>query len=336
MSIFGFRHRLQEGEGQGGGGGGDGQSVQGGAAEWLKPFGEHAKVFEGIKDPAELATKWTGINTELTNLKTNAPKFDWRKEIAGDDAEAAKLLGRFTDPKAFLKSFNEAQTKIRSGEITFKGLGKDATPEQVTEYRKANGIPLEPKGYFENLPDGLVIGKEDQPIFDRYAKLMHDANASPALMHAFAKQYYADTEADSVALADVNKKDATAATAALKKQWGSDYTANMSAISNMLEGAGKGMKDLFLAGTLANGKSIGNSPELMMLLGELALLKNPLAHVIPSAGEGDMKSLESEIANIKKLMADRQSDYWRGPKSAGLQQRYRDLVSAQGNLRKVS
>src|SRR5688572_13304785 len=108
--------------GAGGGGAGAGAGAGGAApAEWLKPFGEHGKAFESFKEPAELATKWTELNTELTTLKGKAPP-DWRAQIAGDDPEALKALGRFTDPKAFYKSFNEAQTKIRAGELA-KPLG---------------------------------------------------------------------------------------------------------------------------------------------------------------------------------------------------------------------
>ena len=39
--------------------------------------------------------------------------------------------------------------------------------------------------------------------------------------------------------------------------------------------------------------------------------------------------MSDEIASIEKLMGDRSSDYWRGPKANDIQQRYRDLVEAR-------
>ena len=331
--MFGFRHRLQEGEGGQGGGGGQQQQQQqqGAPAEWLKPFGEHAKAFEGIKDPAELATKWGELNTEVTSLKGKT--FDWRKEVGGEDPEAQKLLARYTDPKAFFKAHTEAVGKIRSGELAKPLDMKTATPEQVKEWRTANGIPAEVKGYFENLPQGLVIGKTDQGAFDRYGKIWHDFNIPPAAAHAMAKAYYEDQEAVAKAERKLDDDARLKVTGELRTLWGKDYDANEAITSSWLDGLGKEGKAMFMDAILPNGERLWNNRAFREFVAKTARENNPIAHVIPGGGEGDMKSIETELTDIKKLMSDKNSKYWKGPESAKLQARYRDLISAQSAVK---
>lgn len=42
--------------------------------------------------------------------------------------------------------------------------------------------------------------------------------------------------------------------------------------------------------------------------------------------------IDGELACIEKLMADRCSDYWRGSRAEGIQQRYRDLTNERAAL----
>lgn len=331
--MFTFRPRLQEAavDNGGGGAGGNGAAQP---AEWLKPFGEHAKVFEGIKDPADLATKWGALNTELTTIKADATKaFDWRKVAAGNDAKLAEQLGRITDLGALGKSWFDAQGKIRSGELA-KPLAKDAKPEEVAAWRQANGIPAEPKGYLEKLPNGLVIGEDDKPFMDAYAKIFHDNNVSPAGAHALIAAYYDGVAKMNTEATRVDEADRQKAIGELRTVWGNDYDSNMSILDNWLDGMGAEAKELFKDATLGNGTRLFNSPKAVEFLAGVARAQNPLAHLIPGNSEGGMKNLESELASIEALMADQRSKYWKGPEAAGLQQRYLKLTEAKLALKK--
>ena len=53
---------------------------------------------------------------------------------------------------------------------------------------------------------------------------------------------------------------------------------------------------------------------------------------MPTGSGNAGKSVQDEIASIEKLMGDRSSDYWRGPKAAEIQQRYRSLIDARDDL----
>ncbi len=127
--------------------------------DWKTTFaGDNAdtlKSLESYKTPQDFLTAFQSTSTELSTLKS-APAFDWRKQVSGGDEAAAKLLERYTTADAFGKAHLEAVKKISAGEFA-KPLPKDAKPEQVTEWRKANGIPEKPEDYFEKLPNGRVI-----------------------------------------------------------------------------------------------------------------------------------------------------------------------------------
>jgi hypothetical protein len=297
-------------------------------AEWLKPFGEHGKAFESFKEPAELATKWTELNTELTALKGKQTE-DWRK-LLGDDEAVQKDAARYTDPKAYAKAKLEAAAKIRSGELA-KPLAKDAKPEEVKAWREANGIPADQKEYWANMPDGIVIGKDDQPFFDTYGAIFHKHNASPALAHEIAKTYYEQEAVIAKEDAKLDQADHQKAISALRNEMGPDYDTNKAIYDNWLESFGEG-KDLFKDAILADGTRLRNSPAHMKVLMGIARQMNPAAHLLPAGGEGNMKNIDTEIADIKKLMGDPRSDYYKGPKSAAIQKRYKELITAREAL----
>jgi hypothetical protein len=341
------RYPLMEAAGDAGAGAGGAAAGAGAAgaaagagaapAEWLKPFGDGAKAFESFKEPTELVTKWTELNTELTTLKAKPATYDWRAEAAKVDGKPdesiAKALGRYNDLPSVAKALVEAQKKISSGELA-KPLAKDAKPEEVKAWREANGIPAEVKGYWEKLPDGIVIGKDDQPIFDAYGKIWHEHNVPPSAAHAMAKMYYENLAQAQAAERAVDEQDKQKAIVSLRNEMGPDYDTNTKILNHWLDGMPETLKGLFKDATLGDGTRLFNNTDaLKFLMGEARKI-NPVAHLLPANGEGDMKSVEGELASIKKMMGVKNSDYWKGPKSAGIQKRYQELLMMADQLKK--
>jgi len=44
-------------------------------------------------------------------------------------------------------------------------------------------------------------------------------------------------------------------------------------------------------------------------------------------------AIQSELADLNKMMADKDSDYWKGPKSEKLQARWRELFEANERMK---
>lgn len=302
------------------------------AGEWKAQFGtENVAALESFKTPADFYKSYTDTSTQLKTLQGKA-SFDWRKEVSGEDADVQKLVERYTDPKAFGKSYLEASRKIRSGELA-RPLPKDATEEQVKEWRTANGIPEKAEGYFEKLPDGLVIGKDDQPMFNEVATELHKLGAKPEVVHALAKWYYGLAEKEGAKVEDADKTQSREAVDKLREEWGNDYRANMGQVGSLLDGLGKDLKAQFMDATLPDGRRLFNSPDVIKWMAGLARELNPAGVLIPNAGEGSMQSIDTELAKLKGLMANSGSEYWKGPSAEKNQARYRQLIEAQSKLK---
>lgn len=257
---------------------------------------------------------------------------NWRNLGAGDDSKKLARLERFTDPVKAFDALIEAQNKIRSGELA-KPLPANATEQERAEWRQANGIPEKPEGYFDKLPDGLVIGKDDQPLFTEFAKVMHDQNVSPAAVQQVVKWYYDLQDKQMSATEQADKQHSREAVDKLREQWGNDYRANMGQVSSLLDGLGGDMKNQFMDATLPDGRRLFNSPEFVTWMAGLAREINPAGVLIPASGGDQIKSIEAELSTLKSEMANRNSAYWKGPESAKKQERYRQLLEAQQKLK---
>jgi hypothetical protein len=312
-------------------GGDTGQPAADGA--WKTQFGaENVAALESFNTPADFFKTYNDTSTELKTLKDKPSTFDWRKEVAGEDADVSKLLERYTDPKTFGKAFREAQTKIRSGELA-KPLPADANEQERAAWRQANGIPEKPEGYFEKLPDGLVIGKDDAPLFAEIGALGHKHNAPPALMQDLAKWYYGLADKETAAVAETDKVHQRETTDALRSKWGNDYRANIGQVMSLLDSLGGELKQQVMDATLPDGRRLFNSPEIIEWFAAKAREINPAGILVPSGGENSLASIDTEIQGIEKLMPDRRSDYWKGPKAEGMQERYRQLIDARTKLK---
>ena len=117
---------------------------------------------------------------------------DWRDQMASalPEAERAKeleRLKRFNSPNEVYKSNRELESRMSSGEFK-RPLPKDATPEQLSAWRKENGIPEKAEEYFPKIKmkDGLVIGEQDKPYVNKFLESLHGTNAS---VECFGAQY---------------------------------------------------------------------------------------------------------------------------------------------------
>lgn len=312
-----------------GGGGGDAAANSGGG-DWRASFGaEAAPALKDFKEPGDFFKSFQAANTELTTLKSKAPTFDWRKELGGEDDKANKFLQRFTDPKTFMKTALEAHGKISAGEF-LKPLDKAATPEQVTAWRSANGVPEKSEAYLEKLPDGLVIGAEDLPAFTGVAKELHALNAKPEVMHTLAKWYYADQQKANEAVSLNDKKQASETNETLRAEWGGDFQANKARVSAHLDGLGKEMKEAVMNARMPDGRALFNSPDFVKWLDTQAREVNPASALLPIGVEGNMQSVDTEITKIETVMKKDRKTY---DKDTKMQARLRDLYTVREQLK---
>jgi hypothetical protein len=233
---------------------------------------------------------------------------DWRKEIAGDDDKFLSTLQRFNAPTDFGNSFREAQQTIRSGQLQ-KALGEDATAEDIQAYREAKGIPDAPEGYLEKLPDGLVLGEDDMPIASVFMEALHSVNAEPTVAHALISKYNEFAEQQQDAQAEMDSEQAALANDELRNEWGTDYRANMNAITNFMNATfGEEAREQLLSGRFADGRAFMNDPKVLQSFAALARQMNP-ANELYSGGAEPLQAMNEEIAELEKFMREHRTEY---------------------------
>jgi hypothetical protein len=269
----------------------------------------------------------TEESTETTSEQTDQWGDDWRTNYAGDDEKLQKRLERYASPKAALDALVAAQNKISSGELK-SALPADASDEEKANWRTENGIPESASDYEVSLPDGFVVGEADQPIVDSFLEAAHGSNLHPSQVNDALAWYFNHQETQAAELEAQDSQARQAGEDALHAEWGTDYRKNLQMANNLLESAPEGLKDQIMGARLADGTPLGNNPEALNWLVDMSRQINPMATVVPGSGTNAVQAVESELADIKSLMGDRTSEYWKGPKAETMQARYRELTSA--------
>jgi len=266
----------------------------------------------------------------------DAPKpDDWatrREAYANGDEKLSKRLARYSSEKDVVDALIAAQNKISAGELTAP-LPKDATPEQVADWREANGIPVEPTGYDLT---GLELGEVDKPIVDDFLKLVHSKNLPPETVKDIVKWNQDNAAAILEARRAEDARLKVEGTAALKEAWGSEFELNSSLIKGLLDTAPKGIGDGIMAGRLADGTPITSSPEALRWLASIAREMNPTATLVPGSGNNAEQSLANEKAELIKMSGDRSknSEYWHGQKAAKHQARLLELNALELKMKR--
>lgn len=246
---------------------------------------------------------------------------DWREAWAKGDEKRLNVISRFASPEAAFDALLAAQQKIRSGEYK-QPLPKDATPEQVAQWRADNGIPEAPDKYDLTFDTGLVIGEADKPVIDAYLKAAHTANMTPAQVKESVKWFYEEQARQAEAVHNATKEAKKATEDALRAEWGQDYRGTRNSIEALLDL--KGPMDAQLREKVLG--AVDTSPEFARFMAALALEINPATTLVPNASGSIVDALEGEIAQIEKMMREDRQAYNKNEK---VQARYRDLITAR-------
>jgi hypothetical protein len=253
----------------------------------------------------------------------NAQNRNWREDFAGDDDKFKSQLERYQSPADLGKAFREQRATISSGAYK-QAPGADATPEDISAYREANGIPAEASGYLENLPDGLVMGDGDKAIFEDFAGAMHEMNVDPTVMHKAIEWYNGFAEREQDALAEMDHTQHTETVDELRNEWGTDYRANINLVGSHIETQfGQEAAEALLNARSPDGRAIMNIPGVLQGFMTAARAINPVAQLAPRTDRTAVETLDEEISGIEKTMRENRDAYNKDEK---MQARYRELL----------
>lgn len=256
---------------------------------------------------------------------------DWRARLAGDDKELAKTLARYTDEAAFGKAHRSLLTKLSSGEYK-KSFPENATAEEKATWRKENGLPEKADEYVDKLalPNGIVIGEAEKPVVSALASVAHENNIDPKAFNGLVGKYYEMQDEIRQKQEDADAVYKTEAEDALRKDWlGPDYRRNLTAVNNLIATWPPELATGFLAARDPSGRKLGDNPAMIRKLASLAVELNPYATVVPAGTTDAGKSVQSRIAEIRKISRDEPDKY---NSDKGLQKEYLELLEADQKM----
>lgn len=263
-----------------------------------------------------------------SSILPNAPeekywKDDWKQKIAGEDAKMLKGLEKYESPADLAKAYSELQTKF-SKTRPLPQLAKDATPEQVKEYREAAGIPQSWDKYDTTLDKGLVIGDADKPIVESYLKEFHEANLKPddvkkVLQIHFEKQNC--DMADAMKIAEDHEKEVTQS---LRQELGPKYDESINMASNYLKSnLGDEAFDKLRKSIAPDGTLLLNDQKILSHFFKLSREKFGNATQPPAEG-ANLLSLTARKTELEKLSKANPKLWY---DSADLREEYNQLTT---------
>lgn len=252
---------------------------------------------------------------------------DWRDKLSKGDEKALKQFSRYASPEAMAEALIAAQKRISQGELGPKKPGKDSTPEEIAAYRELQGVPDRPEAYFDKLPNGLVIGEDDKPMFDSFAALMHGENVPKGAVEKVVDWYYKEVvEEGAQAQYEANAEAKRATEDALRQEYGAEYRAHLGGINNLLASLPDGAGAILAEAVGPDGISLFNRPEVIRAMVHLVNEVNPTASVIP--GGASISTIDDQLAEIAKIQQSDPKKYF----TEEVQQRELKLIEAKQKL----
>ncbi len=295
--------------------------------------GDNSAGAGGDPTPAPASAVTTGSPEPEPKPAPNADGVwaeSWREAYAGEDKAKLSVLQRYASPKAVMDALFSARETI-SKAAHKQQLPKDATPEQIAEYRKANGIGESPEKYLENLPEGVVFGDAEKPYIEPFLKEMHDLNAHPSLVQKALQSYVAVQERQKQEIAENDLAATEQAQTELKAEYGPEYKRNMTVVNEFVEANfPQDVKALFLQSRLGDDKGtpLFADARVIRSLVQVARSLNPLG--TPTGGQGmdNMGAIETQLQSYEKQM---KSDYrgWMSDSNSKAREHHLELLRAQ-------
>jgi len=281
----------------------------------------------------------TGEVSSTADISSTGDAFTWgdgwRNQLAAGSTDLdkeLKQLERFEAPDQIYKSWRELNSKITSGEMRTK-LADEPSEKELAQWRKDNAIPATPEDYAITMPEGRDPPADDDAFLKAMLKSMHDTNSSQAQVDATITTFYAEVDRQQDAVAEVEKKAEAATEDQLRKDWGEDYRVNKSIAEANLARAPEGFRDRFMNGYMEDGTLIRADVDAWKWLVQNERDINPMATVVPGAQGDGGKAAAAELVELRALMKNDNSKYWKGEEAPQLQERYRELTDAASRLK---
>lgn len=269
----------------------------------------------------QTSTVLDGDNKQVTTTVAADYPDDWREKMAGADEKKLNMLKRLASPKAMADAYLEAQQRIRSGNA--KPLTAESTPEEISEYRKANGIPESVDKYDLNLGDGFIIGDNDKPQVNKFLEAAHSANMTDAQAKTALKTYFQMQNDASTQFLQKQAEQKDSAQTELRKEFGQQYDRNINLLKGYIQNQFGDASDVLMGAIDATGTPLMNQPNVIRKFLQLAMDHDPIGASLPGLGMQGIDTIDNELKTLETRIKTDRKGYFRDDKA---QARYGELL----------
>ena len=178
---------------------------------------------------AEPAVNTEGEEAAAAAAEASEVDTSWRENVSDDLKSHAE---RFNSINDLVQGHVDLRKQIST---SIRPLSKDATPEEVADYRTKMGIPHAPEGYLEKVPEEIkeqINGNEYyKSQVDEMLQFAHANNLPEELALGFAQLRMEQEQKtlDMEKTHDQNYADESEKT--LRAKWGDDYDRNRNLVN---------------------------------------------------------------------------------------------------------
>lgn len=193
-------------------------------------------------------------------------------------------------------------------------LAKDATPEQVSEYRKAVGVPEQAtvEAYGVKAPDGYAISEVEKGFLGDFVKEMHANHVPAGMVQKATEQFFKAQTANQQAEKRFDLDRQTEWQTALKDKLGKDYTPTLEAGREFLRqrfAEKPEMLQELVNARLPGGGRLGDNPAFIEMVADQALAAGFTDRIEASGLESGGKSLAAQQQELEALRTTDRARY---------------------------
>jgi hypothetical protein len=282
--------------------------------------GDKTAKAEGKDEPDPSAWRVDAVKAAERKWLAKA-KTDDEKKAAAERVERMKSqLGRYGTLEAAMIALADAQDKLRSRQHA-EPLSKDASPEEVAEWREKNGLPKEAKDIaIPRVEVTTETGERkyhewteaDQPLHDAFREVAYDLKLSQDQVNRLVDWQFKSAQArvaeGQQALKAIDKEDKRHARTFMREEWGAEYDPRIAVVERFIkdeealpDGAGK----LLWEARDAAGHRVAFHPGVMMLLADAAQARYGEGAFLTGDAKETMASEEERILTVMKTDFER-------------------------------
>jgi hypothetical protein len=231
-----------------------------------------------VLPPLEERAPWvTQVKQDLRGDDLAMPLNDFVKSYRDTVKERETLK---SEQEKIKNEYTEYKTK------SFRPIGPDSKPEEVSAYRKALGVPDKPEGYTFKLPEGTPEDVLSPEELKTVLALAHKYNASPALVQELIN-YEANTVLEARKSIQAEQETEIKTTQEwMVKEWGDKVEQNLAYADKFTDTFGGEALRKCLNMTKVEGKTIGNMPELISAFSKAGKLLSESGVSMEGTGTG--------------------------------------------------